>query len=77
MTNELIFKTLDSLNIPYEIQEHKAIFSEEDAKDVAITLEGIDVKNLFVKDKNHNYGLVSFTEHFGHKWMTGDVYKEE
>lgn len=29
------------------------------------------------KDKKHNYGLVSFTEHFGHKWMTGDVYKEE
>lgn len=163
MTNEPIFQTLDSLNIPYKIQEHKAIFSEEDAKDVVITLEGIDVKNLFVKDKNHNYGLVSmdlhrradlkkiatqfgfgrlsfcnadelmqylnitpgsvsplclmydttcavkvlydqsfeghnviihplrntasislkfddlkrFTEHFGHKWMTGDVYKEE
>ena len=34
-------------------------------------------RNLFVKDKNHNYGLVSFAEHFGHKWMTGDVYKEE
>ncbi len=63
MTNEPIFQTLDSLNISYEIQEHKAIFSEEDTKDVVITLEGIDVKNLFVKDKNHNYGLVSMNLH--------------
>ena len=60
---EPIFQTLADLNIPYEIQEHKAIFSEEDAKDVVITLEGIDVKNLFVKDKNGNYGLVSMNLH--------------
>ena len=46
-----IFKVLSELNIPYEKQEHKAIFSEEDSKDVVITLEGTDVKNLFVKDK--------------------------
>ena len=58
-----IFQVLTDLNIPYEIQEHKAIFSEEDAKDVLITLEGTDVKNLFVKDKNHNYGLVSMDLH--------------
>ena len=57
------FQTLADLKIPYEIQEHKAIFSEEDAKDVVINLEGIDVKNLFVKDKNGNYGLVSMNLH--------------
>ena len=56
---EPILQTLTDLNIPYELQEHKAIFSEEDSKDVVITLEGTDVKNLFVKDKNNNYGLVS------------------
>ena len=28
-----------------------------------ITLEGTDVKNLFVKDKNNNYGLVSLDLH--------------
>lgn len=56
---EQIFQILNDLNIPYELQEHKAIFSEEDFKDVVIILEGTDVKNLFVKDKNNNYGLVS------------------
>ena len=56
---EPILQILNDLNIPYELQEHKAIFSEEDSKDVVITLEGTDVKNLFVKDKNNNYGLVS------------------
>ena len=55
-----IFQVLKDLNIPFELQEHKAIYSEEDSKDVVITLEGTDVKNLFVKDKNKNYGLVSY-----------------
>lgn len=50
-----IFHVLKDLDIPYEKQEHKAIFSEEDSKDVVITLKGTDVKNLFVKDKNKNY----------------------
>ena len=58
-----IFQVLKDLDIPYEKQEHKAIFSEEDSKDVVITLEGTDVKNLFVKDKNKNYGLVSMDLH--------------
>ena len=58
-----IFQVFKDLNIPYEKQEHKAIFSEEDSKGVAITLEGMDVKNLFVKDKNKNYGLVSMDLH--------------
>lgn len=48
---EPIFETLDSLNIAYELHEHKAIFSEKDSKDVEITLPGVDVKNLFVKEK--------------------------
>lgn len=60
---EPILQTLTDLNIPFELQEHKAIFSEEDSKDVVITLEGTDVKNLFVKDKNNNYGLVSLDLH--------------
>lgn len=60
---EHIFEVLDSLDISYDMQEHKAIFSEEDSKDVVITLKGADVKNLFVKDKNGNYGLVSLNLH--------------
>lgn len=63
MKEKDIFKILDELNISYNLQEHKAIFSEEDSKDVQITLNGIEVKNLFVKDKNKNYGLVSMDLH--------------
>ena len=33
-----IFHVLKDLNIPFELQEHNAIFSEEDSKDVVITL---------------------------------------
>ncbi len=63
MKEKDIFKILDELNISYNLQEHKAIFSEEDSKNVQITLNGIEVKNLFVKDKNKNYGLVSMDLH--------------
>lgn len=60
---EPILQTLEDLNIHYEIQEHKPIFSEKDSEDVVITLPGIDVKNLFLKDKHNNYGLVSMNLH--------------
>lgn len=60
---EEILQILTELNIPFEIQEHKAIFSEKDCNDVVISLEGIEVKNLFLKDKNQNYALVSMALH--------------
>ena len=51
MAEENILKVLKDLHISYEIQEHIPLFSEKDAQNVEITLQGIDVKNLFVKDK--------------------------
>ena len=48
-----IFKVLSDLNIAYKKQEHKAIFCEKDGLDVVITLSGIGVKNLFLKDKDN------------------------
>lgn len=48
---EKIFEILSSLNINWKIQEHKAIFTVEDGKDLKLNLEGIEVKNLFLKDK--------------------------
>ena len=52
-----IFKVLNDLNIPFEKQEHKAIFSEEDSKDVVITLPGVDVKNLFISAIHLNWPM--------------------
>lgn len=60
---EMIFDILGELEISFEKQEHRAIFSEKDCEGVEILLEGIDVKNLFVKDKKGNYGLVSMDLH--------------
>ena len=63
MAEEHILKVLKDLHISYEIQEHIPLFSEKDAQNVEITLQGIDVKNLFVKDKKGHYGLVSMDLH--------------
>lgn len=54
---EKIFEILSSLEIPWKIQEHKAIFTVEEGRDVKINLDGIDVKNLFLKDKKGNFVL--------------------
>lgn len=58
-----IFHILNSLEIPYQIQEHRAIFSEKDGADVEITLPGVMVKNLFVRDKGGRYALISMELH--------------
>lgn len=56
---EKIFEILSSLNINWKIQEHKAIFTVEDGKDLKLNLEGIEVKNLFLKDKKGNFVLLT------------------
>lgn len=56
---EKIFEILSSLEIPWKIQEHKAIFSVDEGRDVKINLDEIEVKNLFLKDKKGNYILLS------------------
>ena len=45
-----ILEVLDKLNIKYDIQEHKAVYTVDDLKDVFINMEGIGCKNLFLKD---------------------------
>lgn len=58
-----ILHILSSLGISYEMQEHRAIFSERDGAGVEITLPGTEVKNLFVRDKGGRYALVSMALH--------------
>lgn len=54
---EPIFETLSSLNIHWEVQEHKPIFTVEEGRDVKLNLCGIEVKNLFLKDKKGTFIL--------------------
>lgn len=56
---EKIFEILSSLGIPWKIQEHKPIFSVEEGRDVELHLDGVDVKNLFLKDKKGKFILLT------------------
>lgn len=58
---EKILETLSSLGIDWKIQEHKPIFTVEDGRDVKINLDGIEVKNLFLKDKKGNFVLLTLS----------------
>lgn len=61
----------------YEIHEHKAIFSTKEAEEEGLTLPGLNLKNLLIKDKKtEHYYLVVLednrhmdTRHF--KELTG------
>ncbi len=58
MKKEELLSELDSMNISYVIEEHKAVYNMEEINNINLNLEGQDVKNLFLKDKK-NYFLVS------------------
>lgn len=53
-----IYDLLEHLNIKYEEEEHKKVYTVEEAENLHITLEGIGCKNLFLTDHKHNYYLV-------------------
>ncbi len=57
-----IYQVLEKLNISYQEQVHKALYTVEDAKNENITLPGKGCKNLFLKDKHKNYYLVVLEE---------------
>ncbi len=49
-TKEKVYTVLNELNIPYEVIEHKAVFTIEEMDDLNIYHLGSVVKNLFLKD---------------------------
>lgn len=55
-----IYEILDELKINYNQIEHNAIYTVEDAQKENITskIEGLECKNLLLKDTKHNYYLV-------------------
>lgn len=57
-----IFEVLNNLNIEYQLLEHKPVYTVEEAKQLENMIEGIGCKNLFLKDKQHNYYLLVIEE---------------
>ncbi len=53
-----IYELLDSLEIKYNIVEHKAVFTSNEAEFIKSLIVGIGVKNLFLKNNHHEYFLV-------------------
>ncbi len=53
-----LYELLDSLNIKYDIVEHKAVFTSYEAEFIKSLIEGIGVKNLFLKNNHHEYFLI-------------------
>lgn len=57
-----IFEILSELSIKYQLLEHKAVYTVEEAKNLEDMIEGLGCKNLFLKDKHHNYYLYVLEE---------------
>ncbi len=57
-----ILNVLDQLGIKYDLMEHKAVFTVDEAKTIDNQLSGVGCKNLFMKDKKKNYYLVTMQE---------------
>lgn len=57
-----IFKILDELKIKYDILEHQAVYTVEEAKQLEDMIEGLGCKNLFLTDKKGNYFLLVLEE---------------
>ena len=63
MKKEDVYDFIKSKGIWYEITNHKAVYSMEDLKDVALPYRDGNAKNLFVcDDKKRNYYLIMVKE---------------
>lgn len=57
---EKVYDILKKLQINYEITEHPALFTAEDSEKYGVTIDGVDCKNLFLRNKDKSqYYLVS------------------
>ena len=50
---------LDALAIPFEHHEHEAVFTVEESRGIKARIPGEHTKNLFLKDKDGNFWLVT------------------
>ena len=58
----MLFEILDKLEIKYELLEHDAVYTVDEAKKLDNMLEGIGCKNLFLTNKKGKYFLVMIHE---------------
>lgn len=54
-----LYALFDSLGIAYRTEEHKAIFTVEEGRDIKARMPGGHSKNLFLKDKAGDFFLIS------------------
>ncbi|MCF7799995.1 prolyl-tRNA synthetase associated domain-containing protein [Candidatus Babeliales bacterium] len=67
MNKQILFDFLKNNNIEYKLFKHQPVFKTEDklifTQDYGIdTIPGLQSKNLFLKDKNNKFFLVSVAE---------------
>lgn len=58
----MLFEILDKLEIKYELLEHSAVYTVDEAKELDNMIEGIGCKNLFLTNKKGKYFLVMIHE---------------
>lgn len=57
---EVVYRKLNEMNIPYEVINHKAIFSEKDTEENIFDKNIVIGKNLFLRNnKKNKYYLIS------------------
>jgi len=57
-----VFDLLDENNIYYDVVEHPAVFTVEEALELVPEIDGIGCKNLFLKDNNKTYYIYVLLE---------------
>lgn len=58
-----LLAALDQLGIVYENVAHAAVFTVEESESLHHAIPGVHTKNLFLKDKNGRYFLVTVEAH--------------
>lgn len=58
-----LLAALDQLGIPHENVPHAAVFTVEESESLHHAIPGVHTKNLFLKDKNGQYFLVTVEAH--------------
>ncbi len=61
----ILYDIFETIGITaYQIHEHEAVFTSKEAEDAGLTMPGLNLKNLLVKDKKDSrYFLVILEEH--------------